>query len=122
MAILMPLVIPLCWAILEINGIADQNHIYILYACIACVLTGAVWADHCSPISDTTVLTCLATGCDLMDHVITQMPYALLSGLTAIVICLLPASYGVPWWMVLGIGIVVVAIGHRVLSEPVTTA
>ena len=122
MAILMPLVIPLCWAILEINGIADQNHIYILYACIACVLTGAVWADHCSPISDTTVLTCLATGCDLMDHVITQMPYALLSGLTAIVICLLPASYGVPWWMVLGIGIVVVAIGHRVLSEPVTAA
>ena len=119
MAILMPLVIPLCWAVLEVNGIADQEHMYILYACIACVLTGAVWADHCSPISDTTVLTCLATGCDLMDHVTTQIPYALLGGLTALCVCVLPVSYGAPWWLMLIIGVLVVAVGHQWLSKPV---
>ena len=119
MAILMPLVIPLCWAILQLNGIADAAHMHILYSCIACVLTGAVWADHCSPISDTTVLTCLATGCDLMDHVTTQIPYALLGGITALVICVIPVSYGLPWWLMLTIGILVLITLHRFLGRPV---
>ena len=94
MAILMPLVIPLCWAVLQANGIADAEHMHILYSCIACVLTGAVWADHCSPISDTTVLSSLATGCDHMDHVRTQIPYALLGGTTAVLLGVLPAGFG----------------------------
>ena len=115
---LMPLVIPLCWAILEVNGIADARHMHILYACIACVLTGAVWADHCSPISDTTVLSCLATGCDLMDHVTTQIPYALLGGITALLVCVIPTGYGLPWWLGLLVGAAVlftalVLIGRR---------
>ncbi len=119
MAILMPLVIPLCWAILEGNGIADATHMHILYACIACVLTGAVWADHCSPISDTTVLSCLATGCDLMDHVTTQIPYALLGGMTALIICVIPTGYGLPWWLMLPLGVVVLVTVHRFLAKPV---
>ena len=119
MAILMPLVIPLCWAILQANGIADAGHMHILYACIACVLTGAVWADHCSPISDTTVLSCLATGCDLMDHVTTQIPYALLGGLTALLICVIPTGYGLPWWLMLPLGFVVMVTVHRFIARPV---
>ena len=121
MAILMPLVIPLCWAVLQLNGIADAAHMHILYSCIACVLTGAVWADHCSPISDTTVLTCLATGCDLMDHVTTQIPYALLGGITALVICVIPVSYGLPWWLMLTIGTLVLITLHRFLGRPVVS-
>ena len=119
MAILMPLVIPLCWAVLQFNGVADAQHMHILYSCIACVLTGAVWADHCSPISDTTVLTCLATGCDLMDHVTTQIPYALLGGMTALVICVIPVSYGLPWWLMLAFGFIVMIGLHRFLGRPV---
>ena len=63
MAILMPLVIPLCWAVMENNGGAGPENYHILYSTIACVLTGSVWADHCSPISDTTILTSMASGC-----------------------------------------------------------
>lgn len=122
MAILMPLIIPLCWAILEVNGIADAQHMHILYACIACVLTGAVWADHCSPISDTTVLSCLATGCDLMDHVTTQIPYALLGGLTALLVCVIPTGYGLPWWLMLPFGFVVLVTALRFLGRSVDVA
>ncbi len=119
MAILMPLVIPLCWAVLTANGLADAGHMHILYSCIACVLTGAVWADHCSPISDTTVLSSLATGCDHMDHVTTQIPYALTGGIVAILVGVLPAGYGVPWFLLLPSGFVVLIAVHRFLARPV---
>lgn len=119
MAILMPLVIPLAWAVLEVNGIADAEHMHILYSCIACVLTGAVWADHCSPISDTTVLSSLATGCDHMDHVATQLPYALIGGLVALLVGTLPAGYGIPWFFLLPSGFVALVAIHRMLGKPV---
>ena len=119
MAILMPLVIPLTWAVLQANGIADAAHMHILYSCIACVLTGAVWADHCSPISDTTVLSSLATGCDHMDHVVTQIPYALTGGVVALLVGTLPAGYGIPWFFLLPSGMVVLVAVHRLLGKPV---
>ena len=119
MAILMPLVIPLCWAVLVNNGLADAEHLHILYSCIACVLTGAVWADHCSPISDTTVLSSLATGCDHMDHVTTQIPYALTGGIVAVLVGVLPAGYGLPWFLLLPTGFVVLIVVHRFLARPV---
>lgn len=117
MAILMPLVIPLCWAVLQSNGIADADHMHILYSCIACVLCGAVWSDHCSPISDTTVLSSLATGCDHMDHVATQLPYAALGGTVAMLVCTLPAGYGVPWWLLLPTAAVILFAIHRFLAK-----
>ena len=122
MAILMPLVIPLCWAVLQANGIADAEHMHILYSCIACVLTGAVWADHCSPISDTTVLSSLATGCDHMDHVRTQIPYALLGGIAALLIGVVPAGFGLPWFLLLPSAAIVLIVTHRFLGKPVGPA
>lgn len=47
---------------------------------IAAVMGGGVFGDHCSPISDTTIIASLASGCDHLDHVRTQLPYALLAG------------------------------------------
>ena len=105
MAILMPLVIPLTWAVMGNNGGATPENYHILYSTIACVLTGAVWADHCSPISDTTILTSMASGCELMDHVWTQMPYAISAGTAALLLGTLPAGFGVPWWILLLLGI-----------------
>lgn len=119
MAILMPLVVPLCWAVLQSHGIADAEHMHILYSSIACVLTGAVWADHCSPISDTTVLSSLATGCDHMDHVSTQLPYALLGGTAALLIGVLPAGFGLPWFLLLPAAAIVLVVVHRFLGKPV---
>jgi len=114
MAILMPLVIPLCWAVLQNHGIADAEHMHILYSSIACVLTGSVWADHCSPISDTTVLSSLATGCDHMD----QLPYALMGGIVALMIGVLPAGYGLPWFLLLPSAAVALVVIHRFLGKP----
>ena len=96
LGILMPLVIPLTWAVLGANGMADPEHMHILYSAIACNLAGAVWGDHCSPISDTTVLSSMASGCDHIEHVRTQMPYALLVGTVAVLIGTIPAGYGFP--------------------------
>ena len=118
MAILMPLVIPLCWAVMENYGGPGPENIHILYSTIACVLTGAVWADHCSPISDTTILTSMASGCDLMDHVKTQMPYAMIAGSIALFIGTLPAGFGVPWWLLLGLGFILLFIIINTYGKP----
>lgn len=96
LGILMPLVVPLTWAVLGANGMADAEHMHILYSAIACNLAGAVWGDHCSPISDTTVLSSMASGCDHIEHVRTQMPYAMLVGTIAISVGTIPGGYGLP--------------------------
>ena len=104
MAILMPLVIPLAWAVMLVNGIADPSGMHILYSSVACCLAGAVWGDHCSPISDTTVLSSIASGCNHIEHVRTQLPYAMLVGVVALFVGTIPGGYGVPPWISLIIG------------------
>ena len=104
MGILLPLVLPLTWAVMTVNGVADASGMHIMYSAISCVLAGAVWGDHCSPISDTTVLSSIASGCDHIEHVRTQLPYALVVGLVAIFIGTIPAGYGVPPWVSLIVG------------------
>ncbi|CAN5919504.1 Na+/H+ antiporter NhaC family protein [soil metagenome] len=130
MGILMPLTIPLTWAILGNNDMANEAGLPILYAAVSTVLAGAVWGDHCSPISDTTVLSSLASQCDHVDHVRTQVPYALAAGAVSVVVGLLPVGFGVPWWIALPVsGAVLVAslvwFGtpvHDVVDEPAETA
>jgi len=99
MGILLPLVLPLTWAVMTVSGMADPSGMHIMYSAIACVLAGAVWGDHCSPISDTTVLSSIASGCDHIEHVRTQMPYALLVGAVAIGLGTIPGGYGLPPWI-----------------------
>lgn len=105
MAILMPLVIPLAWAVMMINGIADPSGMHILYSSVACVLAGAVWGDHCSPISDTTVLSSIASGCNHIEHVRTQLPYAMLVGGVALLVGTIPGGFGLPPWISILVGI-----------------
>ena len=103
MAILMPLVLPLAWAVMTVSGIADPSGMHILYSSVACVLAGAVWGDHCSPISDTTVLSSIASGCNHIEHVRTQLPYALTVGGVALAIGTIPGGFGLsPWISILG--------------------
>ena len=47
---------------------------------VAAILGGGIFGDHCSPISDTTAVSSLAAGCDVLTHVKTQFPYALVAG------------------------------------------
>ena len=101
---LLPLVLPLTWAVMSVNGLADESGMHIMYSAISCVLAGAVWGDHCSPISDTTVLSSIASGCDHIEHVRTQMPYALIVGSVGIGIGTIPGGYGMSPWVSLPIG------------------
>ena len=76
-AVVFPLAMPLAWAVQP-----DPGYIAL---CFGAVLGGAVFGDQCSPISDTTILSSLACGGDLMDHVTTQLPLALAAaGLAAV--------------------------------------
>ena len=104
MGILIPLVVPLTWAVMQANGYTGPEHMHILYSSIASVLAGSVWGDHCSPISDTTILSSMASGCDHIEHVRTQIPYAFLVGIVSLGVCSIPVAYGLPWWLGLALG------------------
>ncbi len=54
--------------------------------CIGAAISGGVFGDHCSPISDTTIISSLAAGCNHIEHVKTQLPYALVSGVIALIL------------------------------------
>ena len=73
-AVAFPLAMPLAWAVAGSQGLSHPELFMTL--CFAAVMDGSVFGDQCSPISDTTVLTSVCTGCDLMDHVKTQIPQA----------------------------------------------
>ena len=78
-------------------GIAESP---ILVATVGAVLAGAVFGDHCSPISDTTIVSAFSSDCDVMAHVRTQLPYALIAAFIATFLGYLPAGYGIsPWWL-----------------------
>jgi Na+/H+ antiporter NhaC len=115
LGILMPLVVPLTWAIA--GGSGDATSLPILYSAIACVLAGAVWGDHCSPISDTTIMSSMSSGCDHVAHVRTQMPYALLVGGVAVACGTLPAGFGMPWWLGLLLGTAVMWLALRIFGR-----
>ena len=99
MAILYPLILPASWLITTSAGIVQSQSFMIFYNVTASVLSGAVFGDHCSPISDTTILSSLASSCNHIDHVRTQMPYALTVGGVSAVIGILLAALGVAWWI-----------------------
>lgn len=73
-AVAFPLAMPLSWAVASSQGLAHPE--FYMTICFAAVMDGSVYGDQCSPISDTTVLSAMCTGCDLMDHVKTQIPQA----------------------------------------------
>ena len=82
-AVAFPLAMPLAWAVATGQGLAHPELFMTL--CFAAVMDGSVYGDQCSPISDTTVLSSVCTGCDLMDHVKTQIPQAsVAAGLAAV--------------------------------------
>jgi len=88
MAVVFPLLLVPTW-------IASGGDETIFYSTIAGVLSGAVAGDSMSPISDTTVISSLSTECYLINHVITQMPYAMFTVFSCILVGTLPVGYSV---------------------------
>ncbi len=106
MAILYPLMLPTAWEISQQTGLNYEQSLAIFHNVVSCVLAGAVLGDHCSPISDTTILSSLASGCNHIEHVKTQMPYALIVGAIALGIGTIPSAFGVPSWLCFSIGLI----------------
>jgi Na+/H+ antiporter family protein len=119
MGILMPLAIPLASAVGIANGLSgNELHAYMILN-ISGVLTGAIFGDHCSPISDTTILSSMGAGCDHMDHVKTQMPYSLSVCAISILIGYLPVAFGLSVWIALLLGFVTTALVVRFVGQKI---
>jgi Na+/H+ antiporter NhaC len=87
------------------TGMEPTEATTLFYAAIGSVLAGSVFGDHCSPISDTTVLSSIASGCRHEEHVWTQIPYALVAAVAAMGLGDLMCSvYKQPWYFSLAMG------------------
>ena len=121
MAIMFPIVIPLSAAVTGMNNYSPDDTHLILIGVVSSVLAGAVWGDHCSPISDTTILSSMASGCDHIDHVRTQLTYAITVGIVTMLVGDILTAFGLsPYIALLLIAAVLIGIiyvwGKRVDS------
>ncbi len=118
MAIFIPLVIPLAVSLGGGAGFTADAHYTVLLGTISSVLAGAIFGDHCSPISDTTVLSSMASASDHVDHVRTQLPYAFAVAMVGMLVGDIPSAYGVPWFISYLVGIGVLFALLRVVGKP----
>ena len=119
MAILYPLILPASWLLCQEQGLSVEATMPLFYNVVASVLAGSVMGDHCSPISDTTIMSSLASSCNHLQHVRTQMPYALTVGSVALVIGVLPTAHGLSSWVAFLIGFVALWVIVRLVGKKV---
>lgn len=104
MGLLMPLFIAVGWSLMPAGTSPDAP---LMLGIVGAILAGAIFGDHCSPISDTTVLSSAAADCNHIEHVTTQMPYALTVGLVSLVCGYIPTGFGISPLISLPVGLVV---------------
>ncbi|WP_175059736.1 Na+/H+ antiporter NhaC family protein [Thermococcus sp. 2319x1] len=109
-AIMMPIAVPLAY---QLSGSFGS----VVYASIASVFAGGVFGDHCSPISDTTIMSSMFSGCDHIDHVSTQIPYALTAAAIGALMLILFALGITNGWVLLIIAVLILIVAHHFLSE-----
>jgi len=123
MGLLMPLALTLSASLVGnlLGDAANPEDVLrhpLTLATIASVLSGAVFGDHCSPISDTTILSSQACGCDHIAHVLTQMPYAVVVGTLSVVFGTLPLGWGVGWGWLLALQAVLMLGAVLLFAKP----
>ncbi|MBW5400046.1 Na+/H+ antiporter NhaC family protein [Brachyspira pilosicoli] len=84
-AILIPIVIPIATGLANANGYSGEQLLNVLLISVGSLVSGAVFGDHCSPISDTTILSSTGSNCPLLEHVSTQLPYASLVAIASFI-------------------------------------
>lgn len=119
MAILYPLILPSSWLLCQEQGLSVDATMPLFYNVVASVLAGSVMGDHCSPISDTTIMSSLASSCNHLQHVSTQMPYALTVGGVALLIGILPTALGLPSWAAFLLGFAILGLVVRLVGKKV---
>ena len=116
MAILVPIIIPVAHGIV---GPEIDAHWHIMLSTIGSVLAGSIFGDHCSPISDTTIMSSMTTGADHIDHVRTQMPYALLIAGVGIALGDIPSGLGLNPFISILVGMGVIYLVFRFVGRRV---
>ncbi len=119
MAIVYPIAIPTTWAICMANGYEPSEALSILYNVIATVLAASVFGNHCSPVSYTTILSSLASDCNHLDHLRTQLPYAITVGLVSVALGYFSIIFPLPTIANFAIGIFILFLIIRVFGRVV---
>lgn len=112
MSILIPIAIPVAYAL---DG---QSYGLITIICLGSILDGAIFGDHCSPISDTTIMSSISAQCDHIHHVQTQIPYSLFVAILALFVGYLPAAMGVPPILCYALGTTALIAGLLFIGKP----
>ena len=120
MGILYPLILPTSFFLSVDSGLPPDQAMNIFLICTSSVLAGAVFGDHCSPISDTTILSSLASGCNHIKHVQTQIHYALTVATVALSVGILPASFGISSIITIPTCLVILWLAIHYLGKPVS--
>lgn len=117
MGVLMPLALPIALDL----GTPTATDSLLVSATVAAVFSGAVFGDHCSPLSDTTIVSSVACDLEPVEHVRTQLPFALITAGLACLVGFIPAGFGAPPLACLVIGAIIIfflpAIHQRSLSR-----
>jgi Na+/H+ antiporter NhaC len=121
MAILFPVVIPLAVAMGAGVGFEAEGNYTILLGGISSIMAGSIFGDHCSPISDTTVLSSMASSCDHIDHVRTQLPYAVTVALVGMLVGDIPTAFGLSPWISLAVGLAILYTVLRIFGRTIDT-
>lgn len=127
MLMVMPMAIPIVTAVISGAGSAIRNPEDFLACCVASVLAGSIFGDHCSPVTDTTILSAQGSGCNLLDHVKTQLPYAMTVAAVSTLCGTLLTGLGVPPFITLPLGaamlwLVLRIFGKRPSEDPTVVA
>ena len=115
MAIVIPLAVPLAEGFI-LNSGADPSLIIVT---LGTVMSGAIFGDHCSPISDTTIMSSTASGSDHLHHVSTQMPYAITVAIVSAICFILAGFTSINAGVILLIGIAILIGTIRVLGKSI---
>lgn len=115
MFMVMPMAIPIASAVIGAENMSGDSTFLLL--CVASVLSGSIFGDHCSPMTDCTVLAALGSGCNIMEHVKTQLPYALTVAAVTIVCGTLLTALGLNVWLSLLLGCAVMTVTLLVVGR-----
>lgn len=117
MAILYPLFLPAAYSLSISYGLNTEQSMEVFYMTVAAILGGSIFGDHSSPVSDTTILSAMSSGCELMSHVETQLPYALTAAFLSIILFLVFPLFGLHWMLTMLAGFAFTIILVMVLGK-----
>ena len=115
MFVVMPLAIPLAYKLISM-GVNVSGEIYLLI-CVGSVVAGSIFGDHCSPITDCTILAASSADCPTLEHCYSQLPYTILNAVISIICGIVLTYLGINVVIAITIGILAQALILFILGK-----